>query len=215
MKITTSGLNIITALFGCITVLLFILLGVSGGFYNSIHTFLFQEVSYSISPFTEYKEFTVPIYKQFNLYLLLFAVLLGIRLKSPLAKLGSLYLSFAAVVGFVLLKFPMDAEGRGDTLEGLSHNIYTIILSLYITVALFLFVYAFRKIKRLLWVSKFTFTIAVTFLCTSIVAGIFAFLSKPLYVGFLERFAIGIYLFWIVVVAFSMLQSNKRATYKK
>src|SRR5688500_8018140 len=204
MKLSDKTINHITALFGIITVFLFILIGPFGGYYRSLSHFLFQEVSYSISPYTPYNEVSVPLYKQYNLYLVLFSTILGIKLKNPYAKLGALYLSFAGVVGFLLLHFPMDADGSGQTIVGMSHNMFAMILSIYISVALLLFVYAFKRVKKLQRLSVFTHYISIFFLTTSFLTGIFAFMSKPLFVGLIERFAVGAYLLWIIVVALSI-----------
>jgi hypothetical protein len=205
MNISTRTVNHIIALFGLITVFFFVLLGIYGGFYNSFGNFLFREVSYSISPYTHYQDVTVPLYKQYNLYLILFSILLCFGIRNSYAKLGALYLSFAGIVGFILLRFPMDPNGSGSTLQGVSHNIYAIVMSLYITIALYLFSLAFAKVKTLHQLSHITFLSSLVFLSSTLLIGVSAFLSRPLFVGFVERLAIGTYLLWIIVVALEML----------
>lgn len=210
MKISTKTLNYIIALFGIITVSFFILLGIYGGYYHSLDSFLFREVSYAISPYTPYRAVTVPLYKQYNLYLILFAILLCFRIRNSYAKLGALYLSFAGITGFTLLRFPMDANGSGATVEGIEHNVYAITLSLYVALALLLFVWAFRKVKKLYWLSVLSLIESIIFLGASLLTGVLAFMSKPVYVGLVERLAIGTYLLWIVLVAIGMITLSKK-----
>src|SRR5437867_400101 len=99
--------NLLITSTGIIAVISFILLGFYGGYFDSINIFLFRELSYSISPYAPQNNITIMLYEITNLSILLFSFFLYIRLSNLLAKLGSFFLSLAAVVGMILVEIPM------------------------------------------------------------------------------------------------------------
>lgn len=205
--------NIFIAVYGSTTVLVFILMTVFGGLFNSLHTVLFREISFIISPYSLYQDITVPMYKIYNTCLLLFSLVLCLRMKNTFAKLGALYLSMSAVYGLLLVEIPMDAIQFSRSLSGFSHVVVTLLTGIFMLVALLLFGYGIRSNKNLLFISRYSFAVSMVILITGFLTGVFALLNMPEYVGFIQKLPIAAFLFWIILTAVWMLRSDRRVHY--
>lgn len=207
--------NILIAFYGIMTVGVFIIMISFGGLFDSIHTTLFREVSYLISPYALRDDVTVPLFRLYNVNLLLFSLVLLLRLKNIFAKLGALYLSVSAVTGVLLVQFPLDPIRLSQSLTGSTHIIVSLLTGFYIMVALLLFGYSFKKNKNLKTLSTYSFEISFIILIAGFLTGIFAILSMPDYVGLTQKLPIAAFLAWIIMTAIWMLRSDRRINYAK
>lgn len=202
--------NLLITSYGVITVLVFTSMLVVGGLFDSLQSLLFREVSYIVSPYISTSDFTIPLYQLYNYYLILFAFALSLRMKSVYAKLGSLHLILSAMIGLSLVQFPMDPQGKSASYTGITHIVIVLFMCLYIMVALVLLAYAFKRMKRLRWLSNYSVILSFILLYLGFFTGIFALLSMPHYVGVIEKLPIAVFLFWIILTAVGMVHSDKR-----
>jgi hypothetical protein len=201
--------NFLIAFYGIMTVAVFLLMVVWGGLFDSIHTLLFKEVSFLISPYSLTESTTVPLYKLYNTNLLLFSIVLLFRLRNVFAKVGALYLAMSSVTGLLLLHVPLDPIHLAKSFSGSAHIGVALLTAFFILVALALFGYSFKKDKKLAVLSKYSFLICCIILVAGFLTGVFAMLSLPIYVGFTEKLPIVSFLLWIVVTAVWMLHTDK------
>jgi Protein of unknown function (DUF998) len=185
-----------------------------GGLFNSIHTALFREISFLISPYTFNGETTIPLYRIYNIQLLLFSLFLFIRIKNIFVRLGTLYLSMSASMGILLIKYPMDPIGISGTFSGITHIIFVLITFIYIVIALLLFGVGFKKNKNLIALSKYSFEISMIILVAGFITVIFALSSMPEYVGFFQKLPIFSFLIWILLASYWIIKSDKRIKYQ-
>lgn len=202
--------NLLITSFGIITVVTFLSLLIFGGLFNSINVLFTQEVSSLISPFSPNKQITVPIYKVYIYYLILFSVAIFVRFSSVFARIGSLYLLVSAALGLMLLDFPMDPRGISGSERGITHIVMTLFMTLYMSCAVLIFAFAFRQNKNLSWLSDLSFIICIVLLAAGFLTGIFAFFSLPSFVGSTQKLPIVAYLAWIFITAIAILKSDKR-----
>lgn len=202
--------NILIASYGIITVIVFIALLVAGGLFASLHAFLFREVSFIVSPYVPVRDITIPLYQAYNYYLILFSFVLSHRMASIYAKLGSLYLILSAIVGLILVQYPLDPHGISGSTAGMLHIVIVLFMSFYTTVALLLLSYAFKRTRHLRWLANYSTGISLCIAVISFVTGVFAFFSKPYYVGITEKLPIGIFLSWIILTGIGILHSDNR-----
>lgn len=206
--------NIFIALYGIITVIVFILMLTFGGLFNSLHSLYFQEISYLISPYSSNHEVAIPLYRLYNLCLLLFSILLILRFQNIFAKIGAMYLVLSAVSSLLLVEVPMDPLQFSHSYSGLAHILIAMLTVVYIVSAMVLFGYTFRKNRNLSFVSKYSFVISIIVVCGGLLSGIFALLNMSAYVGIIEKLPIIAFLVWISMTAIWVLQSDKRIHYK-
>jgi hypothetical protein len=207
--------NVLIAIYGVATVVVFLIMISFGGLFDSVHTLLFQEVSFLISPYSLTENITVPLYQLYNINLLLFSVVLLFRMRNVFAKIGALYLSLSSVTGLMLIQFPMDAIHLSRSFAGGTHILLALLTAFYIMVALLLFGYSFKKNKNLKILSTYSVEISLIIMIAGFLTGISALLSMPVYVGILQKLPIAAFLFWIVLTAFFMLRSDRRIHYAK
>ncbi len=202
--------NLSIALFGLVTVFVFLLMLSLGGLFESVKSFLFLEVSFLISPYTPLKDLTIPIFQYYLYFLFLFSFALTVRMRSAYAKVGGLYLLLSAVIGLILLKYPLDPGRISGSVAGVTHISIVLFMSLYTAVALYLLAYAFKNTNNLSWLSSYSMLVCLLLLFGGFATGIFAIFSLPIYVGLTQKLPIASYLFWILLTAFGMLKSDKR-----
>jgi hypothetical protein len=207
--------NVLISIYGMTTVLVFVIMVIFGGLFDSLHTLFFREVSFLISPYSLREDITVPLYRLYNVNLFLFSLVLIMRMRNVFGKLGALYLSMSSVTGLLLIQFPLDPIRLGQSLSGATHNIIALLTAFYIMVALLLFSYSFKESKNLKELSKYSFWISMIILVAGFFTGISAMLSLPAYVGILQKLPIAAFLLWIVLTAFWMLRSNWRMSGSK
>lgn len=205
--------NILIAFYGTATVVVFIIMIIYGGLFDSLHTLLFREVSFLISPYSLNDAITVPLYRIYNFNLLMFSIILLIRLHNIFAKLGALYLSMSALFSLLLIQFPMDPLGLSQSVSGSTHIIFVLIAGFYIIIALMLFGIAFKKNKNLTMLSSYSNEISFIIMIASFLTAVFALLSMPTYVGFFQKLPIAVFLLWIVITSIRIIRSDKRVKY--
>lgn len=205
--------NIFIATYGITTVVAFILMVSFGGLFNSLQTLYFREVSFLISPYSLVEDITVPLYRLYNVNLLLFSVVLVLRLRNMFARLGALYLAMSAVTSLLLVEVPMDALQLSRSLTGLSHILVALLTASFTVIAMLLFSYSFKANKNLAIISKYSFGVSLIILIAGFFTGLFAMLNMPEYVGFVQKLPIAAFLLWIVMTAYWMLRSDKRVRY--
>jgi hypothetical protein len=205
--------NILIAIYGIATVAVFLLMVTWGGLFDSVHTLLFREVSFLISPYSLTESTTVPLYRLYNINLLLFSLVLLLRLRNIFAKLGALYLAMSSVTGLLLLQFPMDPINLAKSFSGSAHIGVSLLTAFFILVALLLFAHSFKNNKNLVLLSKYSLIISFIILIAGFLTGLFAILSLPAYVGFVEKLPVAAFLFWIIITAVWMLHSDRRVRY--
>jgi hypothetical protein len=205
--------NLLITFYGLTTVSVFIIMVIYGGLFNSLHSIFFREVSFLISPYSLTHEVTAPLYKLYNVNLFLFSVVLLLRFRNIFAKLGALYLSMSSVTGLLLLQIPMDPIRLANSASGSSHIVIALLTAFYIVVALLLFGYSFKKNKNLVILANYSYAISIFMLLAGFLTGVFAMLSLPAYVGFIEKLPIAAFLFWILLTAVWMLRSDNRVKY--
>jgi hypothetical protein len=205
--------NILIAFYGITTVAVFLLMVVWGGLFDSVHTLLFREVSFLISPYSLTESTSVPLYSLYNSNLLIFAIILFLRLRNMFAKIGALYLAMSSVTGLLLIHTPMDPIYLAKSYSGTLHIGVTLMTAFFILVALVLFGYSFKKNKNLMVLSTYSFFISTIILVAGFLTAVFALLSLPTYVGFIEKLPMAAFLFWIILTAIWMLHSDRRVRY--
>lgn len=205
--------NYFIAIYGITTVIVFIAMVIFGGLFDSIHTVFFREVSFFISPYSLRQSITVPLYRLYNIQLFMFSIVLFIRLKNIFARLGALYLSLSAILGIILIQFPMDPRGISESVSGTTHIIFVILTALHIVIAIALLSDGFRRNKNLFLLSTYSTEISIVILVAGFLTGIFAFFSMPFYVGFFEKLPVAAFLGWIFLTSVWMIKSDKRVRY--
>lgn len=205
--------NILIAVYGILTVIVFISMIAAGGLFNSVNALLYREISFIISPFTFNGVITIPLYRLYNILLFIFSALLFLRTQNLYIRLGSLFLSMSAVFGILLIRYPMVPSGSSVSLSALSHIALAIIIVLYIFTALTLFGYGFKSYKNLAFLYNFTTEISIIILILGFIAGLFAYLNMPAYVGLFQKLPIMAFLLWIIMTSLAMLHSDKRIKY--
>lgn len=206
--------NILIAVYGLLTVSVFILMIMAGGLFNSVNALLYREISFIISPFTINGFITIPLYRLYNILLFIFSALLFLRTTNLYIRLGSLFLSMSVIFGLLLIRYPLDPSGESVSFTALSHISIAIIIVLYIFTALTLFGYGFKRYKNLSFLYNFSTELSVIILFLGFAAGVFAYLKMPAYVGLFQKLPIMSFLVWIVVTSLAMLKSDKRIKYK-
>jgi hypothetical protein len=209
--------NMLIAFYGITTVAVFLLMVTWGGLFDSVHTLLFREVSFLISPYSLTESKTVPLYRLYNINLLLFSLVLFFRFRNIFAKFGAFYLAMSAVMGLVLLQVPMDPINLARSFSGSAHIGVALLIAFFIMIALLLFGYSFKKDKKFIPLSNYSFVISSIILVAGLWTGLFALFCLPVYVGITEKLPIIAFLLWIVVTAVWMLHTNyvKRMRKKK
>lgn len=207
--------NILIAIYGILTILVFLSMIAAGGLFNSLNALLFREISFIISPFTFNGIITIPLYRLYNILLFIFAALLFLRTQNIYVRLGSLFLSMSAVFGIMLIRYPMDPSGAPVSISALSHIAIAIIIVLYIFTALTLYGYGFKSYKNLAFLYSFTTEISILILILGFFAGVFAYLNMPTFVGLFQKLPIIAFLVWILITSVAMLRSDKRIKYKE
>ena len=129
------------------------------------------------------------------------------------AKLGSVSLGVSAVIGLILIWFPMDPPLMPPTIKGLIHISVVLIMSLFIVIALSLFGKAFKHMTNLVWLSKYSYSISIILFTAASITGLFALVHDSSLVGLTEKLPIGAFLSWILLVAIGILKSDKRIKY--
>lgn len=205
--------NILIAVYGISTVILFIVMVAVGGLFDSIHTVLFREISFIISPYSFNEGITIPLYRIYNIDLFIFSLIIFIRMHNIFVKLGALYLSLSAIMGIILLQFPMDPIGISDSLSGFTHIFFVLIIVFYISVALTLISYGLKNNKNLLMLSKYSFEISIIIMLAGFLTGIFAWMSMPVYVGLFQKLPVLAFLVWILLTSWLMMKSDNRVRY--
>ena len=205
--------NILIAIYGLTTVVVFGIMVYFGGLFDSVHTLLFREISFLISPYSLTEYITVPLYKIYNINLLMFSLVLLFRMRNIFARLGALYLSMSAVSSLLLITIPMDAIQLSRSMSGLSHIFASLLTAFYIVIALILFGFGFKKNKHLKRLARYSFHLSYVMLFAGFLTGVFAMLSMPEYVGLFQKLPIAAFLLWIVMTVFWMLRSDNRISY--
>lgn len=205
--------NALIAFYGVMTVIVFILMITYGGLFDSVHSLLFREVSFIISPYSLRENITAPLYRIYNLDLLIFSMILYLRMPNIFAKVGAVYLGISALTGLLLLKFPIDPILLSNSYEGLFHIIVSSLTGIYIFIALILFSISFKKSKNFRYLSRFSFNISMLILLGGFLTCIFALSNLPAQVGFVQKLPIASFLLWVVITAVWMLKSDKRINY--
>ncbi len=206
--------NIFIAIYGIITVIVFLLMVTFGGLFNSLHTLYFQEISFLISPYSLYEDITVPLYRLYNVNLLLFSVVLVLRLHNMFARLGALYLAMSAVTSLLLIVVPMDALQLSRSTNGHAHIIIVLLTASFTVIALWLFSYSFSSNKNLNNASKYSFVISMIILVAGLTSALFAVFNMPQYVGIIQKLPVLAFLVWIVMTAYWILRSDRRVHYR-
>jgi hypothetical protein len=205
--------NIMIAIYGIATVVVFVIMIFFGGLFDSIHTLFFREISFLISPYSLFEDVTVPLYRLYNVNLFLFSLVLFIRLQNVFAKVGALYLSMSAVTSLLLAYIPMDAILLSRSLNGFTHIMITLLTGFYLLIAMSLFSYSLKRSKHLGMLAKYSFTVNIIILIGGFLTAVFALLSMPEYVGVIQKISIAAFLLWIVLTVISILHSDRRVNY--
>lgn len=206
--------NLIVAFWGVISLLIFIVFILIGTLLDAKSYFLSREFSYFISPYLAGNAITIPLFQLYNIALIFFSLGLFIRFNQLFARLGSMQLFFSAIVGLILIMFPMENPLLPQTLAGLIHVIIVTIMMLFIVNALLYFSKAFLHYSHLIWLSSISYGIALVLLVFGGLSGIFAYYNRSL-VGLAEKLPVGAFLFWIFLVSVSIIKSDKRVKYFK
>jgi len=109
----------------------------------------------------------------------------------------------------------MDPLGISKSFSGSTHILLTLLTFFYITVALVLFGYAFKKNKHFLILSTYSFEISLIILAAGFLTGISAIFSMPSYVGFFEKLPVASFMAWIILTSFFVIRSDRRIKYMK
>lgn len=205
--------NLLIAFYGITTVAVFLIMVYFGGLFDSVHTLLFREISFLISPYSLTEDITVPLYRMYNINLLMFSLVLLLRVRNVFAKLGALYLSMSAVSGILLIAIPMDAVLLSRSVSGFTHILAALLTAFYIMVAMMLFGLGFKKSKNLMKLAEYSFELSIVMLLAGFFTAVFALISMPEYVGLFQKLPIAAFLLWIVLTAFWMLHSDRRVSY--
>lgn len=205
--------NALIAFYGIMTVIVFIFMVIYGGLFDSVHSLLFREISFIISPYSLRENITAPLYRIYNLNLLIFSIVLYLRMPNIFAKVGAVYLGISALTGLLLLKFPIDPILLSNSYEGLIHIIVSSLTGFYIFIALLLFSFSFKKSKKFQYLSQFSFNVSLLILFGGFLTCIFALSNLPAHVGFTQKLPIALFLLWVVITAFWMLKSDNRVSY--
>ena len=152
-------------------------------------------------------------YTAYNLLVLVFAI--GLYLASPRGwlwriGLGLLALNVLAGVGQVTW-FREDVGGVPTTFAGAGHLVLAGISSLTIVLGSVVFGFAFRRSAAWRSLARFSFSVAVGFAILGPLAAI-ATAAKSDLAGLAERGPIGLFIAWLVVVAwFALTQVRARS----
>lgn len=203
--------NVFIASYGVLTVVVFLLMIYFGGLLNSVNTLLYREISFLISPYSLQQTITVPLYQLYNFNLFIFSFVLLIRLPNIFAKLGALYLIGSAIIGLLLIHFPMDPRGFGDSLTGNQHILVAALQSFCIVIGILYISNGFTR--KLQWLSQASHAISIIILLAGLVIGVFALFSMREYVGLLEKLPIAAFMLWILLTSWGILQSDNRINY--
>lgn len=203
--------NIFIAFYGVVTVIAFLLMILFGGLLDSFHTLVYKEISFLISPHSLRYSLTLPLYQIYNITLLIFALILLVRIPNIIAKLGALYLVGSTIIGILLVHFPMDPLGVGDSLTGKQHILITAIEFLCIIIAILLMRRGFGK--KLQWLSGASYIVSILILFAGMLIGIFALFSMREFVGITEKLPIAAFLVWILMTSWGIFRSDKRVHY--
>lgn len=204
--------NLIVAFWGIISLLVFIIFILIGSLYDVKDQFFSREFSYFISPYLAGNAITIPLFQFYNIALVFFSIGLFIRFTQVYARIGSMQLFFSAIVGLILIMFPMENPLLPQTLAGLIHVIIVTIMMLFIVNALLYFSKAFLHYSHLVWLSPISYWIAMVLLVFGGLSGIFAYYNRDL-VGLAEKLPVGAFLLWIFLVTIGILKSDKRVKY--
>lgn len=203
--------NVLIAAYGVITVVIFLsVIAIGVYMYPQTSTFS-KEISYFLSPYYPGTRTTIPLFHLYNLTLLVFSIVLTFRIRNRSARLGSLCLSYSAIIGIILVRFPIDKPSTQLTATGIAHILLVLVMSIYIFTSLLFFGRAFKHMKHLKWLSGLSFFLAVFLITAAAITGIMAGFNIP--VGTLEKIPIGSFLLWVLLVAFGLLNSDKRIRY--
>lgn len=205
--------NLLIMIFGMVSVAVFILMIFKGGLFESANIFWFREVSFLVSPYSHATNVTTPLYQIYNYALIFFAFVLSFRMHSNFAKLGSLYLMISAMIGLMLVQFPMDPRGISGSQQGITHIATVLFMAFHVSVALLLLAAAFKRISHLRWLSRYSVLTCILLVVASFFTGVFALRSMPEYVGLLQKMPIIVFLSWILITSVGMLYSDKRIKY--
>jgi hypothetical protein len=205
--------NLLIACYGISTVVMFLVMVISGGLFDSLHTVLFREISFYISPYAPHNTITIPLYRVYNFDLLMFSLLLFIRLRNVFAQIGAMYLSLSSIVSLLLVQFPLDPINLGHSLAGVLHIAVACLMACYMIVALILLWKGLQKSKRTSLLARYSFELSIVIVLAGFLTALFALLNMPAYVGLVQKLPIVAFLGWILFTALWIIRSDKRVKY--
>lgn len=205
--------NILIAFYGISTVAVFVIMIIYGGLFDSLHTLLYREISFLISPYSLKETVTVPLYRIYNFNLLMFSIILFVRMHNVFARVGALYLSMSAIFSLFLIQYPMDPLLLSKSVSGSTHIIFVLIAGFYLILSLILFGIAFKKNKNLALLSQYSTEIGLIIMVASFFTAVFALMNMPEYVGLFQKLPIMAFLTWILMTSFKIIKSDNRVKY--
>jgi hypothetical protein len=194
----------LVSILGIITIVFFLLMYISGGYFNSVNTFLYREISLSISPFADKNINTLLYFYLFNFSLILFSIFLYIKVKGKSALIGSIFLVLSVITSLILLVFPMDFPGAPLSLVGIKHNLVAMGIALFIVLSLFFYSKAFNKTKNMKSLARYSKTLSAFILITALITGIFAMLNLSDAVGLVQKFPVSAFIIWIFLTSINV-----------